>query len=56
MRPSRQQSRRREGVGALSLWAAFRDRPCTGEDSSKASDSCSGVEQEDGAFAEALSG
>lgn len=39
-----------------SLWATFRDRACTGEDTSKASDSCSGVAQEDGAFAEALSG
>ncbi|MFI6949924.1 chitinase [Streptomyces sp. NPDC050422] len=47
---------RRQGVGALSMWAAFRDRPCTDEDTSKASDSCSGVAQEAGAFAEALSG
>ncbi|MFD8688131.1 chitinase [Streptomyces sp. NPDC059651] len=47
---------RREGVGALSLWAAFRDRQCTGEDTTKAGDTCSGVEQEDGAFAEALGG
>lgn len=47
---------RRQGVGALSLWAAFRDRACTGEDTSKAADTCSGVEQEDGAFAEALNG
>lgn len=47
---------RRQGAGALSLWAAFRDRPCTDEDTSKASDSCSGVVQEDGAFAEALGG
>ncbi|MFJ2089103.1 chitinase [Streptomyces sp. NPDC087901] len=47
---------RSEGVGALSLWAAFRDRPCTGEDTTRASDTCSGVEQGDGAFAEALSG
>lgn len=47
---------RRQGAGALSLWATFRDRACTGEDTSKASDTCSGVAQEDGAFAEALSG
>lgn len=47
---------RRQGAGALSLWAAFRDRPCTDEDTSEASDSCSGVAQEAGEFAEALSG
>ncbi|MFJ6433493.1 chitinase [Streptomyces sp. NPDC091416] len=47
---------RSRGVGALSFWATFRDRACTGGDSSKASDSCSGVAQQDGAFAEALSG
>ncbi|MFD0024715.1 chitinase [Streptomyces sp. NPDC058382] len=47
---------RSRGVGALSLWAAFRDLPCTDEDTSKASDTCSGVEQRAGAFAEALSG
>lgn len=47
---------RSEGAGALSLWAAFRDLPCTDEDTSKASDTCSGVEQEAGAFAKALSG
>ncbi|MFJ6465314.1 chitinase [Streptomyces sp. NPDC091387] len=44
------------GVGALSQWAAFRDRPCTGGNTSKASDTCSGVEQTAGAFAKALSG
>lgn len=47
---------RRQGAGALSLWAAFRDRPCTDEDTSEASDSCSGVAQAAGEFAEALSG
>ncbi|MFF1922098.1 hypothetical protein ACFVW8_16195 [Streptomyces sp. NPDC058221] len=47
---------RSRGVGALSLWAAFRDRPCTDEDNSKASDTCSGVDQGTGAFAKALSG
>ncbi|KPC79113.1 chitinase [Streptomyces sp. NRRL S-4] len=47
----------RQGVGALSLWAAFRDRECAAdEDTSTASDSCSGVDQDAGAFAEALSG
>lgn len=47
----------RKGVGALSMWAAFRDRPCAdGEDTAVADDTCSGVAQEPGAFAEALSG
>ncbi|MFE4452944.1 chitinase [Streptomyces sp. NPDC056796] len=47
----------RRGVGALSLWAAFRDRQCaSGEDATTASDTCSGVGQDAGAFAEALSG
>ncbi|RDG30744.1 hydrolase [Streptomyces corynorhini] len=48
---------RREGVGALSMWAAFRDRPCAaGASTAKASDTCSGVEQKAGAFAKALAG
>lgn len=47
----------RNGVGALSMWASFRDRACTdGEDASRANDTCSGVTQRDGAFAEAFSG
>ncbi|MFB8026463.1 chitinase [Streptomyces sp. NPDC056465] len=47
----------RQGVGALSLWASFRDRECgADEDTAKASDTCSGVDQDAGAFAEALSG
>ncbi|MFD9288995.1 chitinase [Streptomyces sp. NPDC060030] len=47
----------RQGVGALSLWAAFRDQECaSGEDTATASDTCSGIDQEAGAFAEALSG
>ncbi|GHA87666.1 MULTISPECIES: chitinase [Streptomyces] len=47
----------RKGVGALSMWAAFRDRPCAeGEDLTEADDACSGVAQEPGAFAEALNG
>ncbi|MFC8593679.1 chitinase [Streptomyces atroolivaceus] len=47
----------RQGVGALSLWAAFRDQACApDEDTTTASDTCSGVDQEAGAFAEALSG
>ncbi|WP_443046753.1 hydrolase [Streptomyces sp. NBC_00247] len=44
------------GVGALSLWATFRDRACADTDTTGADDSCSGVEQEDGAFGEALGG
>lgn len=47
----------RRGVGALSLWASFRDRECgADEDTTTASDTCSGVGQDAGAFAEALSG
>ncbi|MDQ0792927.1 chitinase [Streptomyces sp. B1I3] len=47
----------RRGVGELSVWAAFRDRACPdGTDATTASDTCSGVEQEAGAFAEALGG
>ncbi|MFJ1649031.1 chitinase [Streptomyces sp. NPDC088258] len=48
---------RRQGVGALSMWAAFRDQPCAaGVSTAEASDTCSGVEQKAGAFAEALAG
>ncbi|MFF3304562.1 chitinase [Streptomyces sp. NPDC002908] len=47
----------RQGVGALSLWASFRDQECDAdEDTTTASDTCSGVDQEAGAFAEALGG
>lgn len=47
----------RQGAGALSLWASFRDQECAaGEDTTTASDTCSGVGQEAGEFAEALSG
>ncbi|MFC9429862.1 chitinase [Streptomyces sp. NPDC056987] len=46
---------RQNGVGALSMWATFRDRACAeGVSTAEASDSCSGVEQTAGAFAEAL--
>ncbi|MFE0444275.1 chitinase [Streptomyces fungicidicus] len=48
---------REKGVAWVSMWSAFRDREC-GEDAS-ADDpltDCSGVEQEDGAFGEALAG
>ncbi|MGW2836286.1 chitinase [Streptomyces sp. NPDC001493] len=46
----------RHGVGALSLWATFRDRACAGGGTTAADDSCSGVAQEDGAFGAALGG
>ncbi|MFJ1745818.1 chitinase [Streptomyces sp. NPDC088116] len=46
-----------KGVGALSMWSTFRDRRCAdGTSTSKASDTCSGVEQTAGAFAKALAG
>ncbi|MFJ3983653.1 chitinase [Streptomyces fungicidicus] len=46
-----------KGVAWVSMWSAFRDRECGGDAS--ADDpltDCSGVEQEDGAFGEALAG
>lgn len=46
-----------KGIGWVSMWATFRDQPCA--DDSSADDAltnCSGVDQEDGAFAEAFSG
>ncbi|MEV7089818.1 chitinase [Streptomyces sp. NPDC093085] len=47
---------RQKGVGALSLWATFRDQACAeGVSTTKASDTCSGVDQSAGAFAKALS-
>ncbi|MER6089389.1 chitinase [Streptomyces bluensis] len=47
-----------KGIAWVSMWAAFRDRPCAGDDSSSgaARSDCSGVEQEEGAFAQTLSG
>ncbi|MFJ2218078.1 chitinase [Streptomyces sp. NPDC101062] len=48
---------REQGVGALSMWATFRDRACAdGVSTAEASDTCSGVEQTAGAFAKALAG
>lgn len=46
-----------KGIGWVSMWATFRDQEC-GDDSSSddALTNCSGVDQEDGAFAEAFSG
>ncbi|MCX5401271.1 chitinase [Streptomyces sp. NBC_00102] len=46
----------KQGVGALSLWSTFRDRACAEGEATVADDSCSGVEQEDGAFGAALGG
>ncbi|MDC2950260.1 chitinase [Streptomyces heilongjiangensis] len=44
-----------KGIAWVSLWATFRDRRCGGGARDALTD-CSGVEQEDGAFAEAFSG
>lgn len=44
------------GIAWTSLWASFRDQQCEDEAPSGAQNDCSGVEQEDGAFAEAFSG
>ncbi|MFE5819536.1 chitinase [Streptomyces sp. NPDC056479] len=46
-----------KGIGWVSMWATFRDQEC-GDDASSddALTNCSGVDQEDGAFAEAFSG
>lgn len=45
------------GLGGLSMWASFRDRPCPGPIVRKsAQEHCSGVAQEPGDFARALSG
>ncbi|MFD0307538.1 chitinase [Streptomyces sp. NPDC127119] len=47
-----------KGVAWVSMWSAFRDQRCEGDDASSddAATNCSGVEQEAGAFAEAFSG
>ncbi|MFD7338839.1 chitinase [Streptomyces violascens] len=46
-----------KGVGRLSLWVTYRDQKCGGGvNSAVAQASCSGVDQEPGAFAKALSG
>ncbi|EGX61616.1 sugar hydrolase [Streptomyces zinciresistens K42] len=46
-----------KGIGWVSVWASFRDRPCApGASSDDPATNCSGVRQEAGAFAEALSG
>ena len=46
----------KKGLAWLSMWASFRDRQCAdGTSTTKAQNSCSGVEQKAGAFAKALS-
>ncbi|MEU9333312.1 chitinase [Streptomyces sp. NPDC048290] len=40
------------GLGWVSMWAAYRDRPCGAGQTTE----CSGVEQEEGAFGEAFGG
>ncbi len=44
-----------KGIAWVSVWAAFRDQPCAGDASATdALATCSGVEQEDGAFGTAF--
>ncbi|MGW2817752.1 chitinase [Streptomyces sp. NPDC001415] len=46
-----------KGVGRLSMWVTYRDQKCgSGVNSAVAQASCSGIAQEPGAFAKALSG
>lgn len=47
-----------KGVAWVSMWSTFRDQRCEDDDSASddAATNCSGVSQEDGAFAEAFSG
>jgi chitinase len=45
-----------KGLAWLSMWAAFRDQQCAGGATSTVSESCSGIEQDAGAFATALAG
>ncbi len=44
------------GVAWVSAWSAFRDRPCDGDAADDPLTDCSGVEQEAGAFGDALAG
>ncbi|MFE6161918.1 chitinase [Streptomyces sp. NPDC056486] len=47
----------KKGIAWLSMWSSSRDKECEdGTSTTKAQNSCSGVEQGAGAFAEALSG
>ncbi|MEU6588346.1 chitinase [Streptomyces sp. NPDC046881] len=47
----------RKGIAWVSMWSAFRDRPCASASAAQdASTVCSGVKQEKGAFAEAFAG
>lgn len=45
-------------VAWVSMWSTFRDQQCEDDDSASddAATDCSGVEQDSGAFAEALAG
>ncbi|MDX3578727.1 chitinase [Streptomyces sp. FL07-04A] len=46
----------KKGIAWVSMWSTFRDRQCAaGTDTDDALSNCSGVAQEDGAFAEAFS-
>lgn len=45
-----------KGLAWLSMWAAFRDQECAGGATSTVSESCSGIEQDAGAFATAFTG
>ncbi|MFC5215647.1 chitinase [Streptomyces coerulescens] len=45
-----------KGIGWVSMWATFRDQQCGEGSEDDALTTCSGVDQEDGAFAEAFSG
>ncbi|MER5941720.1 chitinase [Streptomyces sp. NPDC001928] len=45
-----------KGIGWVSMWATFRDQQCEDGSDDDALTDCSGVDQEDGAFAEAFSG
>ncbi|MGF0170952.1 hydrolase [Streptomyces sp. Marseille-Q5077] len=47
----------KKGIGWVSMWATFRDQQCAdGSSSDDPLTNCSGVDQEDGAFAEAFAG
>ncbi|MGA5105976.1 chitinase [Streptomyces cellulosae] len=45
-----------KGVAWVSVWSAFRDRPCDGKGADDPLTDCSGVEQETGAFGDTLAG
>ncbi|QPP10936.1 hydrolase [Streptomyces bathyalis] len=43
-------------LGGLSMWSSARDRECAGGEQQEVDETCSGVAQDEGAFAAALSG